>query len=70
MMQSRIDKIQRGQFDVIWWNWLNKSFDRVIGRMGIIRVLKRIHRDKNRNRKGKKIGDFFQERTTQDEICK
>jgi len=55
---------------VIWWNWLNKSFDRVIGRMGIIRVLKRIHRDKNRNRKGKKIGDFFQERTTQDEICK
>ena len=38
--------------------------------MGIIRVLKRIHRDKNRNRKGKKIGDFFQERTTQDEICK
>jgi len=68
MMQSWIDKIQRGQFDVIWWNWLNKSFDRVIGRMGIIRVLKRIH--KNRNRKGKKIGDFFQERTTQDEICK
>ena len=62
MMQSWIDKIQRGQFDVIWWNWLNKSFDRVIGRMGIIRVLKRIHRDKNRNRKGKKIGDFFQER--------
>ena len=52
MMQSWIDKIQRGQFDVIWWNWLNKSFDRVIGRMGIIRVLKRIHRDKNRNRKG------------------
>ena len=34
-MQSWIDKIQRGQFDVIWWNWLNKSFDRVIGRMGI-----------------------------------
>ena len=68
MMQSWIDKIQREQFDVIWWNWLNKSFDRVIGRMGIIRVLKRIHRDKNR--KGKEIGDFFQERTTQDEICK
>ena len=68
MMQSWLDKIQRGQFDVIRWSWLNKLFDRVIRRMEIIRVLKRTHRDKNR--KGKKIGDFFQERTTQDEICK